>query len=521
MLVPTEAETHFPPTANVASVLSEAIEATIPVSKPCCTQPNGVLLHTHDTAGSPVPSTLQESYRMTTRNTTVRSLRSLVMTALPMSLALVACGDSKPGPANPCAEGGDGVNCPCDFSFDCPDLLSQQCVAGFCVPRDATEPPDADTGELTPDVPDSDVPLDVEDTDTDEDVDIEVGPDADTTPDIPDTDEDPEVGPDAEVSPDVETGPDTDVEDPPTDAQNPWIAFVERYIITVDGVPASRNRLGFVQADGTDRRSTDGDFLTVRTPRWSADGSKIAFIGRSPGVPRFNVHLQDVTTGDLDVIEVTAGSTAIVSLTGLDISRDATSFVVAGLAAGSPRDSLYRVTLDGTATVIPGTEDSGALSPHFNADDSLVYYARRGTGDVTDIYSIPVAGGTPTQVSFSSGMAGTFRMNRARTLALYQYDPSGSASSVLVTYNVATSTRGSTFGQNKDGDAVFLPDESTIITLRNFAAGDGTALDLAVLNASNGSLVRRVTFTAAGSDNPASPAASPLESDDQDLSALF
>lgn len=460
---------------------------------------------------------------MTTRNTTVRALRSFVMTALPVSLALVACGDTKPKPANPCAEGGDGVNCPCDFSFDCPDLLSQQCVAGTCVPRDATEPPDADAGEVTPDVPDADVPPDVEDTDVpDEETSEEVGPDADTTPDVPDTDEDPEVGPDIDTTPDVEVEDDTEVDvDPPTDVQNPWIVFVERYIVTIEGEPASRNRLGFVQADGTDRRATDGDYLTVRSPRWSADGSKIAYIARSPGVPRFNMHLQDVATGDVDVIEVSAGETSIVSLTGFDISRDASTFVVAGLASGSPRDSLYTVSLDGTATVIPGTEDSGALSPHFSADDSLVYYARRGTGDVTDIYSIPVAGGTPTQVSFSTGMAGTFRMNLGRTLALYQYDPSGSASSLLVTYNIATGTRGSTFGQNKDGDAVFLPDESTIITLRNFAEGDSTALDLAVLNASNGALVRRVTFTPTGGDNPTSPAASPLESDDQDLSALF
>lgn len=468
---------------------------------------------------------------------------------LAASLSLTACGDDPPS----------GSVTPCETAADCADPITQTCnlITGICETR-----PTPDTGGEDTDVPDAP-------TDTGGDI-------AETTPDVPDTTEETDSGPD--VPPDVtDTGDTTDIEDVQPDVQpdvppdvpevdivdpppgvNPWIAYIAEPRWPTGTSPLDTYKyVAFIQADGTNRlRLTPRDFdgenepedavagtpapedFQATIPAWSRDGNSLAYIrlnlqdgmvpsqnpstlGQLAPVPHLRVVNFEAGT-DREII-VREGTDPLENLQNLAWHPNGTQMAVTGRqvhregAAGDSNQTTFLFFVDlatGNATRITDAGDRVG-SPQYNADGSVLYFTRR-SGENADVWAINTTGDpSPRSITSAAQIAGSIRISRDGDTLAFQRN-AGGGTGRLNLFSIA-SPNFTVIGDVNDGDPSFFPDGSRLAIKREVSPAPDLQTDLVIVNASNGSLVRRL-FTRGDTISQAdSPAVSPIDADDIDL----
>jgi len=154
--------------------------------------------------------------------------------------------------------------------------------------------------------------------------------------------------------------------------------------IMADG---SRSALWMVNVDGTDHRSLASGPVSYSSPRWSPDGSKLAYVSSEDG--RAQIYLRWMDTGQ--------GT----KLTNLTRSPDGLSWSPDGQWIAF---SMFVPYDDGTlsAETMPAPPEGADWGPAIEVIDQLQYRAD-GSGYLDEGYDhlfvIPVEGGTPRQVS--------------------------------------------------------------------------------------------------------------------------
>lgn len=414
--------------------------------------------------------------------------------AVSLAMGIAACGDE--GDGEPTDE-------PCLIDFDCPTGQVCDTVTGTCGPDtsggdtdvvDDTDVPDngGDTDAGEPDVsedptndpgsdptsdPDAGVDTDVIDNEVGEDTDVidnEVGDDTDTDADLPDT----EVGTDTDTS--VEPG------------DNPWIAFV-----TATSPPT----LNVIRADGTGLATLDVPDTTIRSPEWSPDGQRLAYIGYRPGDTQFNIRILNFGDGSLTSLEP-----ELQQIASLSWSPAGNEFVVEGNPAAG-RAALWRIDSRSGATTQFTTPTNTDAGPTWAWGSDEIYFVRN-LGTMFDVFKIPAAGGTPTQVTFNSGIFGGPTVTPDGSVLYYQ------SGSPVFLRRVAAGGAATQIGQAQDAEPDVLPNGTQLVISRLYA---DAGIELAIVNATTGAEIRRLTFDDAGQS---AADASPVDASEVDVSAF-
>jgi Tol biopolymer transport system component len=178
-----------------------------------------------------------------------------------------------------------------------------------------------------------------------------------------------------------------------------WDPSGRRLAFTTAG-GGEESTLWVIGVDGTGQRQVLEQQSIISSPRWSGSGDAIYFVKATQG----RTELWKVA---VDEDQRTAGGAHPV-LAGLPlggaftIARDGTQLAYTRMAANS---NLWLVTIDSRSTASPARIaqlTSGTLSdthPAISPDGTRVAFSRR-TGDKTDIFSVPIDGGPPQQMTF-------------------------------------------------------------------------------------------------------------------------
>lgn len=461
-----------------------------------------------------------------------------------LAVALLAgCGGDPEEPGPSCA--GPGLFCQCETVADCP--ATEQCTSGICLPG-AVDVGDTDNEETGPDAgpdssetgPDADVGLDTSDeSDT-----------ADTAETSPDVDTDSETGPDADVGEEVgaECGDsvcdasetctsceadcgacapfcgdgvcdaETEVCDICVDCgpcsvdviETPWIAFSTRGTV---GPEAGLEQLYIARADGTDLLKYNGTDSFERSPTWSPDGTRLAFLG---------INLLTDTKLQirvLDFVEDTYSSLThpFISIASPAWMPDGSRLILEARNSGETTNSLYFVsTADGSTerltTPPTGFSDSG---PFPSPSGDYIYFVR-GDGTSFDIYRITEEGTEESRVTTGSRIEGSAALDFTGGFLIYSQAPTNPESpGQLRRRNIATRVE-TNFGIAGDSEPSFFSDGVRIALLRR---PDGApSAEVLTVDASTGAALTRITTN---TQPDYAPAVANIESDEIDVSTFF
>lgn len=446
-----------------------------------------------------------------------RASRTIIALLAPAAIliAFSGCpGEETQGP-DTC---GPGEGCDCFVALDCPGI-GEQCIAGTCVLL-----PDEDTGEdlpedtaadldATPDVaPDAD-----EDAVADADA-VDDTSDATDGSDLDDTRTDPEVSVDPDVvedfggggdDPDLVDEPDViieadvyaditvDVVDPsdtsPDGAAllNPWIAFVS--------ADDESTWVQLIRADGRDNQTLDLGADFTEAPAWAPDGRQLVAITYDSDAPERTLRLVNFRRGRVSTIP-----TGLTSVGRPQVSPDGTRLVVEGRIGDGPnRIWALDFPAGGDCDTETGctqltSSGDGDADPQWNADGTLVYFTRRDADDATyDVFRVASDGGSASAVTSTGNVAGSISLSLdgahlyyprpvSDTIELVRFTVSGGATSV--------------FGARGDSDLAPFPDGTRVAVIRRSLDTDS---ELAILNASSGALIQRLTFDDVANSAPA------------------
>lgn len=459
---------------------------------------------------------------------------------------LAGCGDDPVDPGPTCA--GPGQYCACETVADCP--TGEQCTANICLPgagdvgNDDGET-DADAGDDT-----SDVTSETTDT-TDVTDTADTGDTTDTT-DTGDTgDTGSDVGLDSEVSEEVgpecgdgvcDEGTETcssceadcgacapfcgdgvcdeglEVCDVCVDCgacpieviDNPWVAFSTRGSV---GDEAGLEQLYMVRADGTDLLKYNGSDTFERSPTWSPDGSRLAFLG---------IDLDTETKLQIRVLDFVEDT--YISLTHPFISiaspawmPDGSRLIIEARNTGETTNSLYFIsTADGTTerltTPPTGFSDAG---PFPSPTGDFIYFVR-GDGTTFDVYRITEDGTEETRVTTGSRIEGSAVVDYTGGFLLYSQAPTNPDNpGQLRRRNIATRIE-TNFGLAGDSEPSFFSDGVRVALLRRPA--DAPSAEVLTINATTGAAVTRLTTN---TQPDYAPAVANVESDEIDTSTYF
>ena len=158
--------------------------------------------------------------------------------------------------------------------------------------------------------------------------------------------------------------------------------------------------LWVIGIDGTGQRQVLEEQSTITSPRWSADGDTIYFLkGTQGGLELWKVAVDE---------DGRATGTAQLVLGGLPLggvftlARDRTQLAYTRIVSNS---NLWLVTIASPPTASPARIaqlTSGTLSdtrPAVSPDGTQVAFSRQ-TGDKSDIFAVPIDGGSPRQMTF-------------------------------------------------------------------------------------------------------------------------
>jgi len=486
----------------------------------------------------------------------LRAIASLAALLLFAALAY-ACSSDGGGGSVDC---GVGDRCACDSDFDCPDFSIEHCVGGVCVSRaidipdvpDDTDVTHNDTEVDTPDEPDPDTEvspdiLDVETGDPDSEV-TPVGPcaanpcDANATCTV--------VGDDAftcacndgfegngETCTDIDECADEPCDENATCTNtpgsfscdcdsgfigdgfacseapcvgdecptiNPWVAYVD----------TDARSIYFIRADGTARAAFDSGIdgeIIQRSPVWSPDGQRLAYIGFATGDTQVMLRVVDVATGNVTTID-----SDLVGLANPSWSPDGTHVVVEARENDSvSTNSIYRIRLsDGDETRL--TTPPGALSdstPVYDPSGGAIYFVREVASGGGNIQRLNLADSNLTPVTNDAPVLGSIKINATGTVIAH----TTRLPTRVRLFTIASSSGSVLSGTEGYQSPTFFPDGQQLAVVDQ---ADGGGFQILIIRATNGSIVRTLTQTSIDA-RPGSPNVSPIDAGDIDISAII
>jgi hypothetical protein len=441
------------------------------------------------------------------KNSTVSTTlaRAGALLSLSVGLTLGACGGDDPPSTSTCEP---NTFCPCEAESDCPAGETCSPAVGICVPggggetdagtdastdastdagEDVTEDSGADTSEDTTEDAGSDVGEDTgedvgedatEDAGTDggEDAGADVGEDAGA-----DAGED--SGPDPEVCDDlIDNDGDSlvDCDDPECESDVacipeyiPWIAFAS--------VEMGVDVIYFIRADGEALTRFDNGDLLARSPVFSPDGSRMAYIGYNPdvGETSLNLRVVDFSDGSVETLD-----TGFVSVANPSWSPDGTELVVEAREDGDPANGIFIVDADTGATTAVTENVNGDSGPKWCEPDVITFV--RNLGGLFDVYTTDPEGSTPASLTSGSSIVGGVSYTPGCDAIVYARS---SGSVFLVRMDIDTLAE-STICEEEDGlPSFFATGDQMALTRRGFDTGT----ELIIADTETCTLVRRLT----------------------------
>jgi sugar lactone lactonase YvrE len=447
-----------------------------------------------------------------------RASRTIIALLAPAALliAFSGCPGEEAQGQDTC---GPGEGCDCFVALDCPGI-GEQCVAGTCVLL-----PGEDTGEDAPEDTAADfdatpdIPVDVEpDVVADAELDTRDASDSTDGGDLDDTSTDPEVSVDPDVvedlggggdDPDVVDEPDLIIEADayaditidavdPSDTSpdgaallNPWIAFVN-----TDG---ESTWVQLIRSDGRDNQILDLDVDFAEGPAWAPDGRQLVVVTYDNDLPQRTLRLVNFRRSRITTIP-----TGLTSVGRPQVSPDGTRLVVEGRIGDGP-NRIWALDFPAggdcdseTGCTELTSSGDGDADPQWNADGTLVYFTRSDADEATyDIFRVASDGGSASPVTSTGNVAGSIALSLdgahlyyprpvSDTIELVRFTVSGGATSV--------------FGARGDSDLAPFPDGTRVAVIRRSLDSDS---ELAILDATTGALIQRLTFDDVANSAPA------------------
>lgn len=201
-----------------------------------------------------------------------------------------------------------------------------------------------------------------------------------------------------------------------------WLAFTS--------LRSGGSDVQIVRADGTCRRALAADGAGNFDPAWGPGGI-VAYDSDRGSLP--GVWLHDVRSGAerlLDVGALVASSPAF--------SPDGTRLAFEGRAPGATTGSIYVVPVAGGTPVelTPEATPHGNGGPVFSPDGATTVYFVSNRSGPYDVFAVPSAGGPAVQVTTGSGIVGKPAISPdGRTLAFTRV---AGASTEVVFYDLGT-----------------------------------------------------------------------------------
>lgn len=310
-----------------------------------------------------------------------------------VGILAVGCGDDA-GTTDPGTTCGAGDNCPCEATTDCPGA-DEQCIALQCVDTRVRDAGGDDVDDAGQDAGDDSTESDTGGDSGGEDSGDSGGEDAhDSGDDVGEDASDVADGGGEDQGDDVadDTAGDLadagDATDEETGAPyDPWIAFED-----VSGVH-------FIRASGGSVTDFHTDNELSNFPSWSPDGTQLALTVLASGGADIDLQVVDFSAGSVTTID--EGLFSISSSDWVDGNR----LVVAGRTQEQTNKRIYLVdiTTPGSPTLTPLTSsDHEDAAPQVTSDGATAYFTRRrvvGEDQVLDLYKVPVAGGSASEVA--------------------------------------------------------------------------------------------------------------------------
>lgn len=263
-----------------------------------------------------------------------------------------------------------------------------------------------------------------------------------------------------------------------------WVAFIDR--------TSGPFTIAVAQDDGRCQRTVASDAGGALSPSWSTTTHQLAYSGADAGEAAIRVH--DFVTGLTTTIAVAPLVPGTVAL-----SPDGTKIAFEGrLGTASP--DLYTVPVaGGDPTAVTSTTGSDA-GPAWSPDGHSIYFVSDRAGGVSEIWSVGVDGNDPIQITTGSKVLGHPTVSPDGTKIAYSRRKPDSTSQI-VEHVVGTGAE-RILSDDRDGEPAYDATGSRI-AVSTYRFGGGA--DVAILDATTGAVLFRVTDGTGTSGSPAFP----------------